>query len=107
LPYNAKIEEIERHFRTAGGITSVRLLTDKITKKPKGFAFMEFDNTDSFQKALMFHHTMFKGRQINVELTAGGGGKGDNRKQKLKEKNEGLEAMRVSSKTGNLRWHDI
>jgi hypothetical protein len=29
------------------------------------------------QSALMLHHSDFAGRKINVELTAGGGGKGE------------------------------
>lgn len=49
------------------------------------------------QKALAFHHTFFKKRQINVELTAGGGGnKSESRKEKLKVKNERLTEERVS-----------
>lgn len=48
------------------------------------------------QKALAFHHTFFKKRQINVELTAGGGGnKSDARKEKLKVKNDRLAEERV------------
>jgi nucleolar protein 6 len=34
---------------------------------------------------------------INVELTAGGGGKGDSRLAKLKERNKTLSSQRVSS----------
>ncbi|KAK5109582.1 hypothetical protein LTR62_006933 [Meristemomyces frigidus] len=36
-----------------------------------------------------------KGRIINVELTAGGGGAGEVRKEKIREKNSSLEAERV------------
>lgn len=60
----------------------------------KGCAFVEFTNATALQKALRFHHTMFKGRQINVELTAGGGGKSVQRKEKIKAKNAGLEKER-------------
>jgi nucleolar protein 6 len=49
---------------------------------------------------LAFHHTYFKKRQINVELTAGGGGnKSDARKEKLKVKNDRLTEERVSTIT--------
>ncbi len=65
-------------------------MTDKKTKKSKGFAFVEFANLKSFTKGLAFHHSIFKNRQINVEMTAGGGGKSENRMQKLKEKNTKL-----------------
>ncbi|KAI8353263.1 hypothetical protein EDC96DRAFT_517375 [Choanephora cucurbitarum] len=96
LPYTTTKEELEKHFESAGKIRSVRLLTDKATGKPKGFAFMEFENSKDLNKALAFHHTFFKKRQINVELTAGGGGnKSDARKEKLKTKNERLKEERT------------
>lgn len=38
-------------------------------------------------------------RKINVELTAGGGGNSDNRKQKLSALKERLEAQREKHKT--------
>ncbi|KAF1800347.1 hypothetical protein V8B55DRAFT_1536916 [Mucor lusitanicus] len=96
LPYTTTKEDLEKHFESAGGIKSVRLLTDKATGKPKGFAFMEFENSKDLNKALAFHHTFFKKRQINVELTAGGGGsKSDARKEKLKIKNERLAEERT------------
>ncbi|KAK4512014.1 uncharacterized protein ATC70_013256 [Mucor velutinosus] len=96
LPYTTTKEDLEKHFESAGGIKSVRLLTDKATGKPKGFAFMEFENSKDLNKALAFHHTFFKKRQINVELTAGGGGsKSDARKEKLKLKNERLAEERT------------
>ncbi|KAG2208429.1 hypothetical protein INT46_009630 [Mucor plumbeus] len=96
LPYTTTKEDLEKHFESAGGIKSVRLLTDKATGKPKGFAFMEFENSKDLNKALAFHHTFFKKRQINVELTAGGGGnKSDARKEKLKVKNERLTEERT------------
>ncbi|CAO3607539.1 unnamed protein product [Cunninghamella echinulata] len=94
LPFNATKEEIEKHFESVGGIVSVRLLTDKVTKKPKGFAFVEFETSKHLGKALGFHHTLFKKRQINVELTAGGGGKSEARNEKLKKKNERLTEER-------------
>ncbi|KAG0744622.1 hypothetical protein G6F23_005059 [Rhizopus arrhizus] len=57
---------------------------------------MEFTNSKDLNKALSFHHTFFKKRQINVELTAGGGGsKSDARKEKLKEKNKRLTEERA------------
>jgi len=39
---------------------------------------------------------MLEGRMINVELTAGGGGKGENRLEKLKKRNQELLGQRAS-----------
>ncbi|KAG1169613.1 hypothetical protein G6F70_002711 [Rhizopus microsporus] len=96
LPFTTTKEDLQKHFSTIEKIKSIRLLTDKATGKPKGFAFMEFENAKDMNKALAFHHTFFKKRQINVELTAGGGGsKSDARKEKLKEKNKRLAEERA------------
>ncbi|ORY04068.1 hypothetical protein K493DRAFT_404787 [Basidiobolus meristosporus CBS 931.73] len=94
LPYETTKENLTKHFETAGGIKSVRLITDKQTNKPKGFAFLEFDDPECLKKALFFHHTFFNRRKINVELTAGGGGHSEARKTKLNEKNAKLEEER-------------
>lgn len=86
----------------AGGEVAVRLLTEKGTSKPRGCAFVEFDNAVSHnvralscmpllldrcctvvrtcgsqcvQKALGLHLSKLEGRTINVLLSAGGGGK--------------------------------
>ncbi|KAF9353707.1 hypothetical protein BGX34_011413 [Mortierella sp. NVP85] len=95
LPYNITKEQLEKHFASCGQISSIRVQTDKATGKGKGFAFMEFPDVDSMQKALFFNKTLIKERPINVELTAGGGGnKSAARKQKIAQKNEALNEER-------------
>ncbi|WFD22452.1 hypothetical protein MEQU1_001123 [Malassezia equina] len=120
MSFDVTADMLAKHIGdTCGEIPKVRLLTKKAdpnasaglsnSKKKsiakgkardpsapisKGCAFVEFSNGMSLQKALRFHHTMFHGRQINVELTAGGGGKSQHRKEKIKVKNESLEKER-------------
>lgn len=55
---------------------------------------MEFDSSEALEKALGCHHTVVGGRKINVELTAGGGGKGEKRMGRIRERREGLEEER-------------
>jgi len=69
--------------------------TTKLATKSKGCAFLEFQNRQALQQALKLHHSQLDGRTINVELTAGGGGKGDARLKKVKERNKQLEGQRV------------
>lgn len=81
---------------------TIRLLTPKPTSsskptiKSKGCAFLEFTHKNALQQALKLHHSQLDGRMINVELTAGGGGKGDTRLAKLKQRNKDLHSERVS-----------
>ena len=72
----------------------IRIPTKKSTNSPQGYAFLEFDSSSALEKALRLHHTTLLGRKINVELTAGGGGRGENRMGKIKVRNEGLEEER-------------
>ncbi|PSR76723.1 hypothetical protein PHLCEN_2v8320 [Hermanssonia centrifuga] len=65
------------------------------TAKSKGFAFLEFTEKTGLQQALKLHQSDLQGRMINVELTAGGGGKSETRINKLKERNKELHGQRV------------
>ncbi|CDW98279.1 hypothetical protein [Sporisorium scitamineum] len=120
MAFTTTADNISKHFGQAcGEVPSVRLLTRKadpnalaslpaskrksIAKgkaqdptKPqsKGCAFVEFKSSEALRKALKFHHTMLEGRKINVELTAGGGGKSETRQEKIKAKNAELDKER-------------
>ncbi|KAL2149886.1 hypothetical protein VTH82DRAFT_7562 [Thermothelomyces myriococcoides] len=101
LPYTATADSVRAHFATLQP-TSVRLLTrrDDPTKS-RGIAFVEFGSYDRMKTCLQkFHHTQFDDgksppRRINVELTAGGGGKTAARLEKIKQKNAKLNEERA------------
>eukprot|EP01135_Chromosphaera_perkinsii_P005714 Nk52_evm14s359 gene=Nk52_evmTU14s359 len=93
--FGKKPEEIEALKEEKVGVVSVRMLTKKGTDQPKGCAFLELTDKVALNKCLLYHHSNFKGRKINVELTAGGGGKSEARMEKLRRKNGGLEQRRV------------
>ncbi|KAL4973767.1 hypothetical protein BDW66DRAFT_99207 [Aspergillus desertorum] len=100
LPYSANTESLKAHFEKIQPI-SVRVATqpDKPTKC-RGFGFVEFDNYDRMKTCLkLYHHSSFDDgkyppRRINVELTAGGGGKSEHRKAKIEYKNQKLAEER-------------
>ncbi|KAG2369537.1 hypothetical protein BDR07DRAFT_1323773, partial [Suillus spraguei] len=105
LKYTTTLESIQAHFAACDPPPTVRLLAPKPaankppsrpTIKSKGCAFLEFKHRNALQQGLKLHHSSLDGRQINVELTAGGGGKGEGRLSKLKQRNKELESQRVS-----------
>jgi nucleolar protein 6 len=103
LPYRCSSDDLKQYFHSLS-INAIRLPTDKDTNKPSGYAFVEFSDAISLQKALKYHHMDFKGRKINVELTAGGGGNSEKRKEKIKAKREKLNSERKverENKKGN------
>lgn len=77
-----------------GRIPSVRLLTEKGSGKSRGIAFLELASSTELQACLKLHHSVLNGKRLNVELTAGGGGKSDGRKEKLKARNERVSTQR-------------
>ncbi|KAI4172726.1 MAG: hypothetical protein LQ346_008539, partial [Caloplaca aetnensis] len=100
LPYTATDESIQRHFACLKP-TSIRHRYEKNNGKSRGFAFLEFHNYDHMKTCLRkFHHSAFDdgispARNLNVELTAGGGGcKSKDRRTRLKAKNEKLRQER-------------
>lgn len=101
LKYTTTREAIEGHFSICDPPPTVRLLTPKVTRtgatvaKSKGCAFLEFSAKPALQAALRLHQSELDGRRINVELTAGGGGRGDSRLAKLKARNKDLAAQRT------------
>lgn len=87
-PSTDLLPALQSHFPAAP--ISIRIPTKRETNAPQGFAFLEFDSAQALEKALRCHHTVLLGRKINVELTAGGGGRGETRMKKIKVRNEHL-----------------
>lgn len=127
LPFDATLAQVEQHFCKLAP-SSIRFSTDKATGKGKGFAFVEFDAFDKMETCLkLYHHSIFgagvaddhaktqdeargkktKGRRINVELTAGGGGKkSQSRITKIQAKNQKLEEERARRRLKAKSDHD-
>ncbi|CCG81212.1 Predicted protein [Taphrina deformans PYCC 5710] len=98
LSFKTTREEVEAHIAPTGvKPLAIRFQTDAVTKKPKGFAFVDLPDFMSLDKVLNLHHTTLGGRKINVELTAGGGGSGEKRKSKIAKKNEKLDVERETA----------
>ncbi|KAI5464285.1 hypothetical protein BGZ63DRAFT_401249 [Mariannaea sp. PMI_226] len=101
LPFSATADTIKAHFASLSP-ASVRCMSDPNSDKPcRGIAFVEFSKVWHMRTCLdKFHHSMFNDgvsppRRINVELTAGGGGKTKNRQEKIREKNRKLDENRT------------
>ncbi|EIM92298.1 uncharacterized protein STEHIDRAFT_89201 [Stereum hirsutum FP-91666 SS1] len=100
LKYTTSKEAIQQHFAICDPPPTIRLLSPKQTRpgaptaKSKGCAFLEFTSRNALQQALKLHHSELESRKINVELTAGGGGKSESRLTKLQTRNKELASQR-------------
>ncbi|XP_026465111.1 uncharacterized RNA-binding protein C365.04c-like [Ctenocephalides felis] len=94
LPYTIDKDTLKTHFDKAGQIRDVRIVKEKGSNRPKGFAYVELTDPESYQRALSLHHSMVGGRRINVLYTQPGHKKSAEAKKIVKQKNFKLGAMR-------------
>src|ERR671914_119617 len=67
LPYDATEAELRAHFSAVGPLSYIYLPTDRETGKPRGFAFVEFNDRAQAEEAIRrFNDQLFKGRPIAV-----------------------------------------
>ncbi|CAL1702333.1 unnamed protein product [Somion occarium] len=66
VDYSSTPEEIQQHFQACGIINRVTILCDKFTGHPKGFAYVEFADTDSVDAALALDNSLFHGRLLKT-----------------------------------------
>ena len=67
MSFDATEGDIQDFF-AACEVTSVRIVEDKLDRKPKGFGYAEFATLDGLKKALEFNGTQFQGRNIRVSV---------------------------------------
>jgi RNA recognition motif-containing protein len=82
LPYETTEAEIKEHFSAVASPSYVYLPTDRESGRPRGFAFVEFDNQTQADEAIRrFNNQPFKGRPLAVnEARARESGPGGPRK---------------------------
>ncbi len=81
LPYATTEDELEELFAAHGSIESVRIITDRMTGRSKGFGFVEMSTTEEAEAAVEnLNNTDLEGRTLVVnearprEKRGGGGG---------------------------------
>ena len=66
LAYRASQEEVRDLFREFGEVYSVRLMTDRVTRRPRGFGFVEMSVGDADAAIRELHGREFMGRELKV-----------------------------------------
>ena len=69
LSFDATEEDVKQLFGTYGEVKEVKIVTDRYTGRPRGFAFVEMANTDSANQAKKsLDGQQFHGRDLSVDL---------------------------------------
>lgn len=69
LPYRATEDDLRQAFSQFGTVVDVRLITDKMTGRAKGFGFVEMSNSDEANKAVDgMQGKDFQGRNLVVNV---------------------------------------
>ena len=87
LSYNATEDQLRDAFGAFGEVTSVAIIKDRETGRPRGFAFVEMEDSDAAQRAIEgVNGQPIDGRPVNVNEArprqdrGGGGGGGGGRR---------------------------
>lgn len=69
IPYSSTNEDLKKHFEAAGEVKDAVIIMDKMTRRSKGFGFVEMATAEGAEKAInMFHDKDFQGRNLTVNL---------------------------------------
>jgi len=67
LPFSTTDADLNTMFAKHGTVTSVSIITDKYTNRPRGFAFVEMETEEAAQKAISeLNGSQVDGRAIVV-----------------------------------------
>lgn len=94
LPYKTTEDELHQLFSQFGTVTSVKIVTDRVTGQSKGFGFVEMSSADDAQKAIEgVNGSQFGGRSLIVSVARppsareeGGNGGGFERQRRFRNR---------------------
>ncbi|XP_034681635.1 polyadenylate-binding protein 2-like isoform X3 [Vitis riparia] len=65
VDYSCTPEEVQQHFQACGTVNRVTIRSNKYGQ-PKGYAYVEFIETEAVQEALLLNESELHGRQLKV-----------------------------------------
>jgi len=80
LPYNLVQEDLISFFAVDCKVTSVRLLSDRDSQRPKGFGYVEFEDLESLKKAVERSGQSLVDRPLRIDVATARADDKDRRK---------------------------
>jgi len=69
LPWSVDDQKLQDLFSAHGKLISAKVISDKYTRRSKGFGFVEFENDEEADKAIKaLHESDMEGRKIIVNV---------------------------------------
>lgn len=103
LSYQTTKEQITEHFKKAGPIKEVRMITNPETNESRGFAYLDVEDNVTYENVLGLHHTFLNRRRINVECTFGGSQSSLKRKSLIRNKTLKLRFLQREGKISSTK----
>lgn len=66
LAFKSSERELRKLFNQCGEVFSIRLMTDKVTRKPRGYGFIEMDKSGAQRALAELNEYEFMGRDLRV-----------------------------------------
>lgn len=80
LPFHATEDLISQRVAQCGEVRGVDLILDRVTGRPRGFAFVEMATAEAMQRAIAeLDGQSFEGRPLTVKVAEDRRGGGDSR----------------------------
>lgn len=68
LSYSVNDQQLSQYFSEFGSVKEAFIPTDRETGRPRGFAFVTFEDAEGAQKALTADGSEFEGRSLKVNI---------------------------------------
>jgi len=66
LAYQTRREDLQKLFSRFGTVHAARIMNDRQTRKPRGYAFVEMDSQGAAQATDALNNTEFNGRTLRI-----------------------------------------
>ncbi|WP_116303513.1 RNA-binding protein [Alkalilimnicola ehrlichii] len=66
LPFTATEDEVRGLFEAYGAVSSVKLISDRETGRPRGFGFVEMDDSEALQAISELNGRDMGGRTLRI-----------------------------------------
>ncbi|HFQ14265.1 MAG TPA: RNA-binding protein [Gammaproteobacteria bacterium] len=68
LAFRASSSAVRELFEKYGEVHAVRLMSDRVTRKPRGFGFVEMNHRDAMKAIKALNGEEFQGRELKVNI---------------------------------------